>query len=620
MKKGANDTNETTAEQLYFLQMIMDSIGTPIFYKDRFGRYQGCNKAFEEYTGKKSHEIIGQTLHVMRSQFESQESIEAYYAEEMELIENGGKITYERTVIDSDGIKCAFLFTKSAYRNREGNVAGIVGVATDITARKNSEQAERQQKELLEKVVEQRTAELQQQNEKLKALADALKASEEKYAKAFRRCAEVIGIIQLKDRTFVEVNETFTRILGYSPNEVIGKTATELCLWEDIEEDRISYEKLLQTGTLLNVERALLTKNGERRIGVCSCEIIELSGESCVLFTWHDITLRKQAEEELKKSKQELEYKVTERTKELTEKIKELSQTQQALILQEKMAAIGQLAAGVAHEMNNPLGFVTSNFQSLERYVANWQKIINACNEMKNSCSGNSDANNKSCELERLLVECDIEFELQDIIDICSESKEGLRRVNEIIRALRSFSRTTSDEQFSDYDLNEGIRTTLLIARNEIKYAAEVVTNLEEVSTVSAIGGQINQVLLNILVNAAHAIKSAQLATKGVISIHSYPVDQWVVCDILNNGPPIPEEIQKRIFEPFFTTKPVGEGTGIGLSLSYDIIVNRHKGRLSFASSAAEGTRFRIELPTTQTMISQNGAITKCSNQGGDGI
>ena len=166
--------------------------------------------------------------------------------------------------------------------------------------------------------------------------------------------------------------------------------------------------------------------------------------------------------------------------------------------------------------------------------------------------------------------------------DIISESKDGINRIENIVKSLLGFARKASSSEFNEYDINSNIKSTITIAYNEIKYYANVEENLEEVPTIKALEGEINQVLLNMLVNAAHAIKSKGI--QGTIKIHTYCENDYVKCEISDNGAGISEENINNIFNPFFTTKPVGMGTGLGLSISHDIIVNKHSGSIEVNS------------------------------------
>ncbi|MDF2633346.1 MAG: response regulator receiver sensor signal transduction histidine kinase [Pelosinus sp.] len=287
-----------------------------------------------------------------------------------------------------------------------------------------------------------------------------------------------------------------------------------------------------------------------------------------------------------------------EKNKELLTMLEKLKQTQSQLIQREKMAGIGQLAAGVAHEINNPLGFVTSNFTMLGDYVKRLIYLITAYKNFIQVVPNEDEQIQKAIlEINQLEKEKKLDYVLEDVDSLFSETGDGLKRVGEIVKALRTFSRSDRADQYEEYDLNYGLETTLVVVRNELKYVAEVITDLQIVPMIKTIGSQINQVLLNILVNAAQAIKSARLEERGLITIKTFSDEEFVGCSVTNNGPSIPEEIQSRIFEPFFTTKAVGEGTGLGLSISYDIIVNQHGGKIFFESTSDTGTTFTILLP-----------------------
>ena len=318
------------------------------------------------------------------------------------------------------------------------------------------------------------------------------------------------------------------------------------------------------------------------------------------------IRRKQSAEIALKDMLDSLEEQVDERTKELKRKNTELESAysdlqsaQSQVIHQEKMASIGQLAAGVAHEINNPLGFTISNFETLKKYLAKIVDVLSAyrafrCEVMEMDTARLQQKTEEIATLER---QNKVEYILNDINTLFCETQDGLTRVGDIVKALRMFSRIDKQGAREDYDLNEGVRNSLIVARNEIKYIAEIREELAEIPLVSAIGGQINQVLLNLILNAAYAIKEKGLPELGLITVRTYLTDGTVCCSIQDNGKGIPAEIQKDIFNPFFTTKPVGQGTGLGLSISYDIIVNKHQGKINFSSIEGEGTTFFIQLP-----------------------
>ncbi|MCK5172313.1 MAG: histidine kinase, partial [Planctomycetes bacterium] len=295
-----------------------------------------------------------------------------------------------------------------------------------------------------------------------------------------------------------------------------------------------------------------------------------------------------QAEEDLKAAYKELE-----------ETNKEIKEVQSQVVQNEKLASIGQLAAGVAHEMNNPVGFVASNFETLENYVNKFKSIMDMYSDLMGQIetSGEAELKKKADDIKESRDDMKMDFILEDIQELFSDSKEGLGRITGIIQNLRDFSRIDQANDISEYGLNDGIETTLVVARNELKYNCNVKTEFSELPYIFCNSGQINQVLLNILVNAAQAIKSRERKGNGTITIRTYATETQVVCEISDDGLGIPPDKISKIFDPFFTTKPVGKGTGLGLSVSHDIIVNKHKGKILVDSTVGKGTIFTIKLP-----------------------
>ena len=276
--------------------------------------------------------------------------------------------------------------------------------------------------------------------------------------------------------------------------------------------------------------------------------------------------------------------------KEILRANKKLKITQSELVQKEQMAGIGQLAAGIAHEINNPLGYVLSNFSTLSGYLKFIYELMNKYDELK--------IENEN--IKNFKIENDYDFIVDDILDIIQDTNSGLGRVREIVKSLKAFSRIDTFKEFSDYDVNEGIKETLIISRNEYKYFADIKTELNEIPYIKAFGGQINQVILNIIINAVYAIKKKSEKEKGVISIRTSSTDTDIIIEINDNGCGISEDKITKIFNPFYTSKPVGSGTGLGLSITYDIITNKHNGLIEVDSTVGVGTKFTIILPIEQ--------------------
>ena len=271
--------------------------------------------------------------------------------------------------------------------------------------------------------------------------------------------------------------------------------------------------------------------------------------------------------------------------------IQKLEEAHNQLLQSEKLASIGQLAAGVAHEINNPIGFVNSNLGTLKNYVDQLMGLIeDISTTIEPLLAGNPEAQKSIDALKR---KADLDFLREDIGALITESIDGTTRVRQIVQDLRDFSRT-GEIAMEWVDLHAGLESTLNVVANEIKYKAEIVRDYGSLPRVECRPSQINQVFMNLLVNAAQAIPQ-----KGRITLKSGCADEQVWISVSDTGSGIPPEIMARIFDPFFTTKPVGKGTGLGLSVSYGII-EKHGGRIEVASQPGEGTTFTVRLPTRQ--------------------
>lgn len=285
-----------------------------------------------------------------------------------------------------------------------------------------------------------------------------------------------------------------------------------------------------------------------------------------------------------------LEAEVDARTKQLASAELRLNETQSKLLQSEKLASIGQLAAGVAHEINNPIGYVNANLGTLKQYIGDLFQILNAYAALESTLPADTPA---LAALREVKAKLELDYMLADVPALIQESMEGISRVCKIVQDLKDFSHADAHHEWKLADLRRGLDSTLNVAANEIKYKADVLKDYGDIPEVECLPSQLNQVFLNLLVNAAHAIGDGK---RGTITVRTGCDSDSVWVEISDNGCGIPPENLDKIFEPFFTTKPIGKGTGLGLSLSYGI-VREHGGRIDVESQPGQGTTFKIVIP-----------------------
>lgn len=316
---------------------------------------------------------------------------------------------------------------------------------------------------------------------------------------------------------------------------------------------------------------------------------------------------RQRVQDELQELNVLLEEKVQDRTAllnkknfQLEETNKDLKETQVQLLQAEKMASVGQLAAGVAHEINNPVGFVGSNISTLSDYVATYQMIFSQIDVVLKS---QTDKGKETAleDLRNMLSNQDMAFINEDISDLLNDSKEGLNRVAKIVKGLKLFSRVDSDEM-QNHNINDCVRTTLAMVNNQLKYICTVETHLGNVPDVTINVGKISQVITNLLINAGQAIEST--GKNGKIIITTCTVNGFVELRIEDTGCGIPASHLDKLFNPFFTTKPEGQGTGLGLSISFGI-AQEHGGNLTATSREGEGSCFTLAIPLKNDDVEQ---------------
>jgi PAS domain S-box-containing protein len=406
--------------------------------------------------------------------------------------------------------------------------------------------------------------------------------------------------IYAKDRAsrFLFGNNRMARLAGVeTPAQLLDKTDYDFFPAELAAKYFADEKQVMDSGQSLFDYEELVEDQDTGELGWTVTTKVLLRDESGavngIVGIGYDVTQRKQMEARLLERTQALEVANAKLETEKEQQrilIRKLSDMQGQLLQSEKMASIGLLAAGVAHEINNPLAFISSNFGALERDARDILKLINAFEGVEALLPGDARA-----PVTFMKQDIGLDDIRQDLDALFIESREGLQRVKHIVQNLKDFSRPGGTKK-ELADLEQGLNSTLNVAWNEIKYKADVVKEYGGVPELYCLPSQINQIFLNLLINAAHAIEG-----KGTIVVRTGYDESVVWVEIEDNGSGIAPEHLDHIFEPFFTTKPVGKGTGLGLSIVYGI-VQGHNGRIEVKSELGRGTVFKVVLPRSGSL------------------
>jgi len=413
-----------------------------------------------------------------------------------------------------------------------------------------------------------------------KRAEEALRASEERYRELFENASDLVFTTDLEAARFTSLNRVTEQTLGYSREEAAEMNLQQLVdpkHWERIEHAR---RRLLAGESTVQYEVEIMAKHGRRVMLEVKPRLIFKEGKPTgVQAIGRDITGREAAEMELRHA--------------------------------QKLESVGRLASGIAHEINTPIQFVGDNTRFLLDSFAGLQTLINMYQELRHAAASGAVSPGLLAEVRRVEEQSDCAYLLEEIPKALTQTLDGVSRVATIVRAMKDFAHPESKEKAAA-DLNKALLSTLTVARNELKYVADVETDFGELPLVVCNISDLNQVFLNLLVNAAHAIGEVVKGTgeKGKIRVRTVAEGKTVLIAITDTGCGIPEGIRSRVFDPFFTTKEVGRGTGQGLAIARSVVVERHKGALTFESEVGKGTTFYIRLPVESGEYSEETKVS----------
>ena len=529
-------------EQIHKMSHALEQSPVTIVITNTLGRIEYVNPKFCQVTGYTPEEAIGQNPRLLSSG----ESTTEEYADMWRTLVAGREWRGEFHNRRKNGELYWEFASITPLADKQGTITGYLAVKEDITARKESEEAlARSQQELMLK------------HKELGDVFHQVDLAKKEWEETLD-CLKDFVILTDCEHHVRRCNRLLCDMTGKNFHEVIDRD------WRDL------LSEAGFTFTSFDGDHGELINNASQRLydlNIYNMQDPLSERTRGLVISLNDTTEIRAVTEELQRTS------------------KELNEAQNRVFQQEKMASIGQLAAGVAHEINNPMGFVSSNLSTLHKYLERLKEFIAAQDQVVFAVN-----NGSTSDVSDMRRKLKIDYILEDTKNLITESQDGANRVRRIVQDLKSFSRVDQAE-CSFVDINECLESTINVAWNEIKYIAVLKREFGSIPQIKCFPQQLNQVFLNLLVNAGQAMQ-----TQGEITVRTWSEQDDLFVSVRDTGTGMPPEVAKRIFEPFFTTKEVGEGTGLGLSISYDII-RKHNGEISVASEPGVGTIFTVRLP-----------------------
>lgn len=561
------------------LHQIIDGGPLATFVVDRELQVTHWNRACQLMTGKQAWEMLGRS-DTWRALFREEQPLlvdlvvgklqmpcfEALYEGGLQASGHVPGAYEAEGFVPALGDSGRWLsFNAAPLRDATGAIVGAVQTMQDVTERRAAEQELRRHRKELEQLVAERSAALSSTVDQLAAFMEN----------------SPVGVVHVVAGVVTHHNRVTAEMFGAEGQSLVGRRGADFFI------DREAYSALMRDAVPCLSQGQSLQREMWMRLGDGPDLWVQMIAYAADVAdpaagTWwlvQNRTAFRRAQDELQTNFQ--------RIKEANQKLED---AQHQLLQQDKMASIGVLAAGVAHEINNPIGFVGSNLRTLKGYVHDLLRLIDTYQGAEELGAGDPGRN----AVAEMRAEVDIDYLREDLPNLLNESEDGLVRVKRIVQDLKDFSRVDQDD-WQDADLNTGLESTLNVVMHEVKYKATIERRLQPLPRVRCLAAQLNQVFMNLIVNASQAI-----ATQGVITLSSAHVDgvhgEWVWIEVADTGSGMSETVIKRIFEPFYTTKAVGSGTGLGLSLSFSI-VQRHGGVIRVRSTPGQGSAFRVWVP-----------------------